>query len=276
MKHLSVVLIALLPACSGALEEGELENEPAVAQANEALTTLGVTPNSDGIRYVLGVKEPFSNGTQAPATLDSTVMSLPRSRDFTLRFSGWSGSDLTQVQSNYSFAQSRMATALSYTYTQVASNAYIVVRNSTISGGLKEVPGSPGSTSVLSFMSASCRMGPPLSEGLTGAFAQHVNQNDACEVRVDTAKLNTFCAFDATCVKNVQRHIAAYSLAYVGGLGRSQISTGLFATQMNVDRTVAKTSVPNAQSCLGRGWSDTPGGQYVVSPAQCTSFPTGW
>lgn len=275
MKHLSIVLIALLPACGGALEDGE--NEANIAESDEGMTTLRAIPNSDGNQYTLGVKEPMgSNGTQAPATLDSTVISLPRSRDFTLRFTGWSGSDLTTIQSNYSFAQSRMATALSYTYTQVTSNAYIVVRNSTISGGLREVPGFPGSTSLLSFMTGSCRMGPPLSESQIGTYAQHVNQNDACEIRVDTAKLNTFCSFDATCIRNVQRHIAAYSLAYVGGLGRSQASSGLFATQMNVDRTLSKTSVPNSQSCLGRGWDPAPAGFYNLHPNQCTSFPTGW
>ena len=278
MKYLTILSIALLPACSAPVESAELEDESDPGQTVEALTGRFASDPA-GRSYFLGVKEPFGEGTQAPPSLDTTVVSLPRSRNFTLRFSGWSGTNLDTVRLSYSYAQSRISTATNYTYTQVASNAYILVQNSTVSGGVNSVPGFPGTPSVLSFVKISCSMGPPLSEALRGMYALHANQNDACIVKIDTAKVNTFCNFDATCVSRVQRHIAAYSLAHVGGLGRSQASIGLFATQMNVDTTLSKTSILNAQTCLAQSWTDALPGQYFVTDGgnKCSPlFPSGW
>lgn len=254
-----------------------LEGEPVdIGVSTQSLTSSFTIPVVSGKNFALGVAQ--LNGVPgAQAHFESSappnqVYNEPYTVSWSLRFTGFAGADLTEIQNDATNAESVITSniGLTYSYFHTTGNAKIKVQNladDLLAGG-----------SIDKFVAVQCTPGNLLTENvlpINGIYREISTANDACTISIRLDKIRRLVS-GTTPQDRVIKHGIDWALAGIGGLGEStntnaainNPSTDITNRMLNLNAT--KATLPSGQKCLANNWTN-PGSLTFCAGLSCSS-----
>lgn len=257
-----LMLVASTFACGG--EDGGFDDRAdlELGQDAQAIKSQITNPLGGASRFLGETNlQTGGGGKQAPPPNDSAVILLPYTVSWSVRFTGFTPAQDTDVRNAFGIAESfAVDTAhTGSTFFNVAAGANAKIKVQLLSGGsVLQLPSGQG-VDIQSFFSVVCTTGTLLSEpggSVVGTYAKISTANDACSIGVRYALLDTFCSGGATCRNRVLGHGAGYVLAQIAGSGTSSTMDPDYITARNVNTAKTKQLLPTGQQCLMKTWTE--------------------